>query len=269
MRAAARLTASIVSIVAFLTLAGPANANAWDEIRSSVYGTKAIEDGRLVVTLTAPYRPDDMRKVPISVAAQFHDGRTIKTVTFIIDENPTPVVAVFHMGPGRDSVLLQSKFRVDRQSDVRAIVEASDGQLYMVSRLVKFAGGQASCSAPPEGNPAEIAASMGNMTLAQLAPEGSASPLLGRAKLDVRHPNHTGMVMDQQTLLYTPIKMVSEITVKHGKDVVFRVQGSIALSQDPSISFDFKRANVENMTVTMKDTDGGNWTRTFPIAPQS
>ena len=148
---------AVIAAVCLCFSASTADASAWDQIRSSVYGTKAIADGRGVIKLTAPYRPDDMRKVPIGVSAAFHDGRTVKTVTFLIDENPTPVVAVFHVGVGRDSVAITSNFRVDRQSDVRAVVEASDGQLYMVSQLVKFAGGQASCSAPPQGNPAEIA----------------------------------------------------------------------------------------------------------------
>jgi sulfur-oxidizing protein SoxY len=260
---------AVIAAVCLCFSASTADASAWDEIRSSVYGTKAIADGRGVIKLTAPYRPDDMRKVPIGVSAAFHDGRTVKTVTFLIDENPTPVVAVFHVGVGRDSVAITSNFRVDRQSDVRAVVEASDGQLYMVSQLVKFAGGQASCSAPPQGNPDEIAANMGKMQMAQLPADGVASPMLAQAKLDLSHPNHTGMVMDQQTLLYTPIRMVSEITVRHGGDLVFRTEGSIALSQDPSIVFDFRRTNVQDLTVTAKDTDGGSWVRTFPVSPQS
>jgi sulfur-oxidizing protein SoxY len=270
MRSAVKLVAPFVAAASlFFSSYSAADAGAWDEIRSSVYGAKAIADGRGIIKLTAPYRPDDMRKVPIGVSAAFRDGRTVKTVTFLIDENPTPVVAVFHIGAGRDSVAITSNFRVDRQSDVRAVVEASDGQLYMVSQLVKFAGGQASCSAPPQGNPAEIAAHMGKMQMVQLPADGIASPKLGHAKLDLSHPNHTGMVMDQQTLLYTPIKMVSEITVTHGDDLVFRTEGSIALSQDPSIIFDFKRRNVQDLTVTMKDTDGGRWVHTFPVGPQS
>jgi sulfur-oxidizing protein SoxY len=269
MRSAVQLAVSAIACGIFCISAPAADASAWDEIRGSVYGTRTIADGHGIVSLTAPYRPEDMRKVPIGVTAAFKDGRTIKTVTFLIDENPTPVVAEFHMGAGRDSVAITSNFRVDRQSDVRAVVEASDGSLYMVSQLVKFAGGQASCSAPPQGNPAEIAANMGKMQFAQLPAEGIASPLLGLGKLDVSHPNHTGMVMDQQTLLYTPIKMVSEITVKHRDELIFRTVGSIALSQDPSIVFDFKRANVQDLTVTMKDTDGGSWTHTFPVSPQS
>ncbi len=250
--------------------AGPAAAgNAWEEIRGSVFGSTPIEDGRGVVTLGAPGRPDDMRAVPISVDAAFADGRSIKTVTFLIDENPMPVVAVFHMGQKRDRVSIKSNFRVDRQSDVRAVIEASDGKLYMVSQLVKFAGGQSSCAAPPTGDPADIIANMGKMQFAEVANRDAASTPLARGKIDLNHPNHTGMVMDQQTLLYTPMKMVSEINVRHGQDLIFSAEGSIALSQNPVVEFDFKRSGAAEIDVTMKDTDGGTWSRKFPIVPQS
>jgi sulfur-oxidizing protein SoxY len=243
--------------------------NAWEEIRGSVYGSKAIEDGRAIISLGAPGRPDDMRVVPISVDAAFKDGRSIKTVTFILDENPTPVVAVFHMAPGRESVSLKSNFRVDRQSDVRAVVEASDGKLYMVSQLIKFAGGQASCSAPPQGDPDEIAANMGKMSMSAVQTAQAASSAMGHAKIDLNHPNHTGMVMDQITLLYTPMKMVSEVTVRQGKEIVFTAEGSIAFSQNPMIEFDYKRSASQDFEVTMKDTDGGTWTKSFQLGPQS
>jgi sulfur-oxidizing protein SoxY len=256
----------------FLALTAPAFAgSAWDDIKPSVFGTTPINDGRGVVTLTAENRPLDMRVVPIAVKAGFSDGRTVKKVTVLIDENPTPVVAVFTMGPDRDQVTLTANFRVDRQSDVRAVVEASDGKLYMVEQLIKFAGGQASCSAPPTGDPQEILASMGQMKLDPVvAADASASSALQTAKLTLRHPNHTGMVMDQQTLLYTPMKMVNDITVKSGDMLLFKAEGSIALSQDPMIAFDFKRtAAANNITVTFSDTDGASWTKSFPIGPQS
>ncbi len=246
-----------------------ASAGSWEEVRGSVFGAKDISDGRGIITLTAPNRPEDMRTVPISVDAAFHDGRTVRTVTFMIDENPTPVVAVFHMGKDRDTVSITSNFRVDRQSDVRAVVEASDGSLYMVSQLVKFAGGQASCSAPPQGDPAEIAANMGKMKFAQsMVEKDGTSSSLSRGRVELNHPNHTGMVMDQLTLLYTPMKMVSEVSVSQGEELVFRAEGSIALSQNPVIVFDFKRTGASEMSVTMKDTDGGAWTKAFSVGPQ-
>lgn len=260
------------SFAAALTLTG-SHAFAgtiWDEIKGSVYGAKKIEDGRGLITIDAQARPEDMRRVPVTVEAGFTDGRTVKTVTFIIDENPTPVVAVFHMGGERDKVNLRPEFRVNAQSDVRAVVEASDGQLYMVSRLIKFAGGQAACSAPPAGDPAEIAANMGKMKFEAVAAQGAASSVTPKSRITLSHPNHTGMVMDQITLLYTPMKMISEITVKQGDELVFTAEGSIALTQDPVLEFDMKRnASASELSVTMKDTDGGNWTKVFPLGPSS
>ncbi|MGL4396246.1 MAG: thiosulfate oxidation carrier complex protein SoxZ, partial [Hyphomicrobium sp.] len=88
-------------------------------------------------------------------------------------------------------------------------------------------------------------------------------------KLKLSHPNHTGMVMNQQTLLYTPMKMVSEILVRQGGEDVLRVEGSIALSQDPQIEFDLKRTGATELEVTLKDTDNGTWTQMLPIGPQS
>jgi sulfur-oxidizing protein SoxY len=267
-KVATLLKAAAVTAGLALASSGASAGTIWDEIKGSVYGDKKIEDGRGIVSIDAPGRPEDMRRVPITVEANLKDGRTIKTVSFIIDENPTPVVAVFHMGANREQVSLKSEFRVNQQSDIRAIVETSDGKLYMISQLVKFAGGQASCSAPPTGDPAEIAANMGKMEFAPMA-EGAATSVNARGRLTMRHPNHTGMVMDQITLLYTPMKMLSEVTVKQGDQEVFRAEGSIAFSQDPVIEFDMKRSSeASELDVSMKDTDGGTWTKKFPI-PQS
>lgn len=261
------------SVIAAMTFAGSGAVagTIWDEIKGSVYGTKKIEDGRGIITIEAEARPEDMRRVPVTVEAGFADGRTIKTVSFIIDENPTPVVAVFHMGGEREKVTLRPEFRVNAQSDVRAVVEASDGTLYMVSRLIKFAGGQAACSAPPAGDPAEVAANMGKMKFEPVVvAQGAATSVNAKARITVSHPNHTGMVMDQITLLYTPIKMISEITVKQGDELVFTAEGSIAFSQDPVIEFDMKRnPAASELSVTMKDTDGGTWTKLFPLGPSS
>ena len=73
----------------------------------------------------------------------------MRAVTLIVDENPSPVAAVFDIGGKRDHLKLATNLRLNAATDVRAIVEASDGELYMADRFVKFAGGQASCSAPP------------------------------------------------------------------------------------------------------------------------
>lgn len=254
------------SLVCAGTLSPAVAGPEFDGIKSQVFGDRPIHDGRAILTLDAPYRPDDVRAVPMTVEARLADGRAIRSVTFIVDNNPMPVVAAFQFGEARDRVSLGIKFRLNQQSDVRAILEASDGRLYMASRLVKFAGGQAACSAPPSAPPEVIAANLGKMTLTE-APSGPVSTSSLRLKLSLSHPNHTGMVLDQQTLLYTPLRMVEQIIVRRGEETMVKIAGSIGLKEDPEVIFESSR-NAQSLTVDVLDTDGAVFTRTFPLEPQ-
>ncbi len=248
--------------------AGAAQASeSWPGIRAEVYGGRTLHDGLGIVTLKAPYRAEDVRSVPLAAEAHFADGRTIKSVAFIVDENPSPVAAVFRLGGLRDKVAITTNIRLNQQSDVHIVVEASDGELYMVEQLVKFAGGQASCSAPPMGDPAEILANMGKMDFAAVGDRATASHSLQRARFALNHPNHTGMVLDQITLLYVPLLMVDRIEARQGDELVFEMTGSITLAQNPQVEFDYVTNGAEEMTVVARDTSGATWQRQFPIGP--
>jgi sulfur-oxidizing protein SoxY len=256
------------AIVMTLGLAGPALAGpTWDGIKAEVYAGKTVLDGTGIIALKAPYRPEDVRSVPLSADVHFKDGRHIKSVTFIVDENPSPVAAKFKLGQVRDRVAITTQIRLNQQSDVRIIAEADDGKLYMVEQLVKFAGGQASCSAPPMGDPAEIAANMGKMNFAPVGEVATQSKSLQKAKFELSHPNHTGMVLDQITLLYVPLLMVDKIEARQGDEVVFDMEGSITLGQNPKVEFDYITNGAEEMTMTARDSSGTMWEKKFPIGP--
>jgi sulfur-oxidizing protein SoxY len=254
-----------LSSVALPALAG----SAWDEIRPGVFGTHTIHPAGDLVALTAPVRPTDQRAVPIAVEATFKDGRTVRAVTFIVDENPSPVAAVFDIGGKRDHLKLATNLRLNAATQVRAIVEASDGELYMADRFVKFAGGQAACSAPSAGTPQEIAANMGKMTFEALGKPGAATEITPAARLTVNHPNHTGMVLDQLTLLYVPLRIITDMEVKQGEERVLAMRGSITLSQNPVVDFDYRVNGAETMHVLVRDSAGASWERSFPIGQGS
>lgn len=261
------LAASVLASLAFpaLATAGPA----WDEIRAKLFADRAIADAGDTLRLTAPTRPKDQRMVPVAVEAAFADGRTVKRLTLIVDENPSPVAAVFDMGPKREGVKLATNLRLNAATEVRAIVEASDGQLYMASRFVKFAGGQGACAAPAMGTPEEIAANMGKMALEPVRTAAALTERTPQARLKLSHPNHTGMVMDQITLLYVPLRIVTDMEVRQGAERVFAMQGSITLAQDPVIDFDYRLNGAETMEVLVRDSDGASWQRSFPIGQGS
>lgn len=260
--------AAALGMIAAATL--PANAGkAWDEIQAGVYAGRTITPAGEVVQLSAPFRPLDQRAVPIEVDARFPDGRTVRTITLIVDENPTPIAARFDIGGKREHVHVAAKLRLNAATDVRAIVEASDGQLYMAERFVRFAGGQAACSAPPSGTPEQLAATMGKMTFEPLSKQTAATQIEPRARLKVMHPNHTGMVLDQLTLLYIPLRIITDLEVRQGEERVFAMSGSMTLAQDPVIEFDYRANGATSLHVEARDSDGAAWARDFPIGQGS
>lgn len=259
------------AILAVLVTLGAPGAglasDSWPGIHAEAFTNRPIQDGQGVVKLSAPYRPDDVRSVPLSADITLPAGRMIKAVSFVVDENPSPVAAVFRLSKGRTKAHLGTNIRLDQQSDVRVIVEADDGALYMAAQLVKFAGGQASCSAPPVGDPAEIAANMGKMDFATEGERPNGSRQVGRARYVLNHPNHTGMVLDPISLLYIPLLMVERIEARQGDDLVFEMTGSITLAQNPTVVFDFVTNGANEITMTARDTEGSAWTGRFPIGP--
>lgn len=264
------LAVAAFGVGASLTALSSAHAQTpWSDIHANVFDGRTIQPAGDVVQLSAPKRPEDQSNVPISVEATFKDGRTVRAVTLIVDQNPTPVAAVFDIGGKRDHLKLATNLRLNAATDVRAIVEASDGALYMADRFVKFAGGQASCSAPPQGDPAEIAANMGKMTFTQKRAKAAVSQMAPRAKLTISHPNHTGMVLDQLTLLYVPLRIVTDMEVKQGDERVFTMHGSMTMSQNPVIDFDYRVNGADKMHVSAKDSDGASWQQSFPIGQGS
>lgn len=264
------LTVAAVSAIASLSALAPASAEpAWDDILTNVFGGRAIHPAGDVVKLSAPNRPKDQSHVPIGVEAGFTDGRTVRSLTLIVDQNPTPVAAVFDIGGKREHLKIATKLRLNAATDVRAIVEASDGELYMADQFVKFAGGQASCSAPPQGDPEEIAANMGKMSFEQERTKAALTEISPHAKLTISHPNHTGMVLDQLTLLYVPLRIVTDLEVKQGDEPVFTMHGSMTMSQNPEVDFDYRVNGSDKMNVSAKDSDGASWAQSFPIGQGS
>jgi sulfur-oxidizing protein SoxY len=270
MRVTRLLSAVVVALV--LSLAGRAHAGtAWDDIRAYAFGTRTIHDGQGVMTFKAPYRALDQRRVPLSVAAAFNDGRRIKSLTLVVDEDPMPIAAVMHFDDQRTRVAVGVDIRLDHASPVHAIVEASDGTLYMSEHYVK-ASGLGVCAAPPAEDPVVAARTMGNMRLTDLTGSDGAAGATHferRAALDIKHPQNTGMQMNQVTMLYIPLRYVSGIEVREGDAKLFDLKGSMTLSENPHIEFDYRPNGASSLKVKVTDTSNTVWQREFAIGSGS
>src|SRR5690349_4127836 len=105
----------LVAVAAFAALgAMPAIADddPWPDIRSVTFGDRPIaEDG--AITLDAPYRAEDAAVVPLTMRIPASAG-AVKSLTLVIDKNPSPVAATFKFGEaaGVGDRMLETRVRV-------------------------------------------------------------------------------------------------------------------------------------------------------------
>lgn len=238
-------------------------ADIWPALQKDVFGTKVPVEDLSVVTLEAPGRADDAALVPITVRIPADAAARARKLTLIVDKNPAPVVAEFEYGPaaGNGERALSTRVRVDMYSNIRAVVETDDGVLHMATKFVKAAGG---CSAPALKDTDAALADAGRMivrTLDTAAAHGSAR----EGQLMIKHPQYSGLQLNQATGFYIPAKFIREIDVKRGEETVFRMTGGISISEDPNFRFTYAGGGDETLDVTATDTDGRVFTgRTGP-----
>ena len=125
------------------------------------------------------------------------DSRQVLNITLVIDQNPAPMAAKFQLGPDARVSEISTRVRVNNYTDVHAVAELSDGQLYMVKTFVKASGG---CSAPAAKNADEAKSRLGQMRYRQFAKAGEGPASGAReAQIMIGHPNNSGLQMDQVT----------------------------------------------------------------------
>ncbi len=194
-------------------------ADPWPSLTQIFFDGKPLENGDGVLALDAPYRALDAAVVPITIRTLLlpSDPRTVRRITLVIDGNPSPLAATFTLGEHSGVDLVSTRVRVDDYTNIHAVAELSDGKLYVVGRFVKAAGG---CSAPALKQAAS-AVPLGTMRFREL-PQDADKQAAGaasdgskagerEAQIMIRHPNYSGMQMDQITRLYIPAEFVKSL----------------------------------------------------------
>ena len=242
------------------TIAETPQSKVWDSIKKDTFGGRDIADAKDMITMEAPIRAEEAALVPITIKMPAAFAEKVKSLTLVVDQNPAPVTATFTYGPaaGKGDRSLALRIRMDQYSDVRAIAETTDGKLYMISKYVKASGG---CSAPANKDVEEAMKSMGKMQFKTFAAaEGGAS----EAQFMIKHPNNSGMQMDQLTGLYTPARYINKIEIMSGKDLVMAVESGISISEDPNFRFTHGVKPGDVVEIKAQDSDGVSWTGQFP-----
>ncbi len=230
----------------------PATSPVWLKVRASLFEGRTIMPapaGQL--TLEAPARAIDAAVVPVAIRTAFPavPGRHVAKLYLIIDANPSPISAIFELTPELARAEVETRVRVDEYSHVRAVAEMSDGQLFATTRFVKASGG---CSAPAGGDAAAAMANLGKMRLRVDGDLKGKQPVV--AQLQINHPNHSGLAMDQATRQFTPAHYVRKVVVSQGVRPVFSADVDFSISENPNFRFTFAPRGGGELSTTVVDS---------------
>lgn len=239
----------------------------WPDLAKEIFHGAPLKDGSGFLTLDAPMRAEDAAIVPITMGVNLPagDARRLVALTFVIDRNPAPLVGVFKPGAAITLNSLSTRVRVDSYTNLHLVAELSDGGLYVIERFIKASGG---CSAPMLKDAQEAKATMGQMKFRQFAAHPSTSgellPDEHEVQIMIRHPNNSGMQMDQLSRLYIPPLFIEDLKLWQGNDLILAVEGGISISEDPNLRLTYRGASTADFRVEALDSDKHAYKGEFP-----
>jgi sulfur-oxidizing protein SoxY len=224
----------------------------WPTLKVAYFGDKTIrEDASDLLVIEAPKRAEDAAIVPITVKSLVPQSaeKYIKNIHIVIDNNPEPYSANFHLSPKLGLIDISTRMRVDQYTFVRAIAEMNDGSLHMVSRFVKASGG---CSAPAGKDAAAALARLGKMQIRMRTPT-VGEPV--QAQVIISHPNYNGLQFDQASRRYITAHYVKNINISYNDKPLVSVDTGISVSEDPSIRFTFTPTEKGSLKAEATDSE--------------
>jgi len=274
-----RTTLRYLAAVGCLTLAGLGSAahaqlktgdnpeanETWKKVRTSLFAARPIaEASDQLIRLETPNRAEDAAIVPIAVKVNSpqNAAQHVRKLYLLIDNNPSPIAAVFNFTPNSGRAEVETRVRIDEYTHVRAIAEMNDGKLYMATRFVKASGG---CSAPPGKDQAAAMASLGKMKFRVEGDVAAKKPVL--AQLMISHPNNSGLAMDQLTRQFTPAHYVRTINVSYAGQPVMSADVDISISENPSLRFYFVPNGEGELKAEVVDSNDQRFQSALKVRP--
>ena len=243
----------------------PEASPVWLKVQASLFAGRSIAPASGdIVSIEAPARAEDAAIVPMALRTRLPagDNRQVTKLYLIIDNNPSPIAAVFEFARGSGQADIETRVRVDEYTHVRAIAELSDGSLVMATRFVKASGG---CSAPPGKDPQAALASLGKMRLRVDGDVRRGQPVL--AQLMISHPNHSGLAMDQSTRQYTPAHFVRRVAISYAGVPVLTADLDFAISENPNLRFHFVPQGAGELKAEVVDTQDLRFESALALVP--
>jgi sulfur-oxidizing protein SoxY len=108
-----------------------------------VFGGRPMKDGAAIIKLDIPPIAENGAVVPVNIEvdAPMTPASYVKTIWIVADKNRIPIVARATLTPEAGQAFVGANIRLGETTDVRAVVEQSDGTLLTARREVKVTVG--------------------------------------------------------------------------------------------------------------------------------
>ena len=194
----------------------------WKGLADALFPHQTLTEDGTIIKLGTPLAAEDAALVPVTLHMNYtdpdlpaNDPRRVKKVTLVIDENPSPVAAVFELGPKAGVTKIETRVRVNQNTKVHAVAETIGGK-YLRQRILRrrgrrLLGAERRIRIPPTDRRSARSA------FAHIKPEYVSNDARRKeAVVMIKHPNNTGMQMDQETHLYIPARYIDTLRVTQG-----------------------------------------------------
>jgi len=114
-----------------------------DAAMKRVFGGRPIKDGGSLVKLDVPLIAENGAVVPVTVevSSPMTPANYVKNIYIVADKNRIPIVTRVSLAPEAGQAYVGANIRLGETTDVRAVVEQSDGTLLQAKREVKVTVG--------------------------------------------------------------------------------------------------------------------------------
>lgn len=244
----------ILLVSIFITAQSKADSRhseAWQQLKKEYFSDRYIrENANDVLMLQVSEKVEDAAVLPVTVKSlsEQTEQHYIKTLHLIVDNNPQPYSAAFHLSPTLGPLMLSTRIRMDSFSNVRVIAEMNDDSLHMMEKFVIASGG---CSAPSSKDSARLLANLGAIQIRMRKPTiGEVTTV----QAIVSHPNANGMQMNPDTGEYISQHYVTNFDISFNNETLIRAETGFTLSETPSIRFNFTPKEKGMLKVRVTDS---------------
>ena len=84
-------------------------------------------------------------------------------------------------------------------------------------------------------------------------------------QLMIRHPNNSGLQMDQITRYFIPPHFVDKLTVSKDGAMILKMEAGISISEDPNFRFNYNASGGKEIEAEAIDTEGLVFKDKWPV----